>query len=269
MKEFGNYELKEFSKIRQALTEVYEITTKRTSMVGLVELDVDKARKRIKQYEKQTGSRLSFTGWIIKCIAQAVSEHKEVHAFRTKKNKLIIFDNAHVRTMVERTTRSGKKVPINYLIKFANTKTVQEITNEIREAQEIEVEEGNQLVEGTPKFFMKIYSLIPKFARKIVVKRKLTNTKFFLENAGTIGVTALGMFGKNIAGWGIPFPSNTMNIAIGGIKNKPVISAGKMVEHEFLNLTIQIDHNIVDGGPATRFVARLAELIEQAYGLEK
>jgi len=268
MKEFGNYELKEFTKIRQALTEVYEITTKRTSMVGLIELDVEEARRKIEAIKSQTGIKISFTGWIIKCIGQAVSEHKEVHAFRTKKNKLLVFENAHIRTLVERTTPSGKKVPINHIIKFANKKSVQEITKEIREAQEMQVEERNQLVEGTPNYFIRLFSLFPKFIRKIIIQRKLTNTEFFLENAGTIGVTAIGMFGKNIAGWGIPFPNNTMNVAIGGIKRKPMMVEEELVEHEFLNLTIQIDHNIVDGGPAARFVSRAIELIESAFGLD-
>jgi pyruvate/2-oxoglutarate dehydrogenase complex dihydrolipoamide acyltransferase (E2) component len=35
-----------------------------------------------------------------------------------------------------------------------------------------------------------------------------------------------------------------------------------------LSLTISLDHNVVDGAPATRFTERLKELIESGYGLE-
>jgi len=268
MNKLGTYKIKKFSKIRQALSEFYEISTKRTSMIGLVELNVDKARKLIGILENDIGIKLSFTGWLIKCIGQAVSENKEVQAYRLKKDELIVFDNVHVSIMVERTTSSGNRIPINYVINSANKKTVLEITKEIRKIQNSTVDEENQIVEGTPESYLKLYSLVPKFVRKCVIRKKMRDTLFVIENAGTVAITALGMFGKNIAGWPIPFPTNTLNIAVGGIKRKPVLIEGKLEEHEILNLTIQIDHNIVDGAPATRFVSKLAKLVEEGYGLE-
>jgi len=267
MKEFGTYKIKNFSKVRQALSDVYDVSVKKTNIIGLIELDVDKARRKIIEYESETGIKLSFTGWIIKCIAQAVIEHKEVHAYRIKKNKLIVFDNIHVNVMIERTTSSGKKVPINHIIMFANDKSVQDITDEIREVQERKVTERNQIVKGTPDFYMKLYSLVPKFMRNIIIRRKLEDTKFFIENAGTVTITSLGVFAKNLSGWAIPFTTSTLGIAIGGIKEKPTFIDGKLEEHEFLNLTIQIDHKIVDGGPITRFVSTLSELIESGFEL--
>ncbi len=267
MKALGTYQIKKFSKIRQALSEFYEISKNQTSMVGLVELDVNKARKRIGVLEKEIGVRLSFTGWLIKCIGQAVTENKEVHAYRLKKDRIIIFDNVHVNIMIERTTQSGKRIPINYVINSANKKSVLEITNEIREVQNKMVDDENQIVEGTPESYLKLFSLVPKRIRKWIIRKKMKDTMFVIKNAGTVGITALGMFGKNIAGWAIPFPSNTLNVAVGGIKRKPVMIEGKLEEHDILNLSIQIDHNIVDGAPATRFVSKLVELMENAYGL--
>jgi len=32
-------------------------------------------------------------------------------------------------------------------------------------------------------------------------------------------------------------------------------------------MTVLIDHDVVDGAPAARFVSRLAELVENGYGL--
>ena len=267
MKDLGSYEIKNFSKVRQLLGDLYEVSSKTTSVIGLVELNINNARKKIKEYEKKEGVRLSFTGWLIKCISQAVVEHKEVHAYRLKKNKIIVYDNVHISTMIERTTSSGKKVPITHVITNTNQKSVLEITNEIREVQQRKVTERNQFVEGSPSFLVRISSLVPKFIRKKIIQKMLNNTKFFIESAGTVGVTAVGMFGKNISGWPINFTSSTLNIAVGGIKSKPILVEGKLTENEFLNLTIQIDHTIVDGAPATRFVARLAELVESAYGL--
>ncbi|TFG09401.1 hypothetical protein EU534_02185 [Candidatus Heimdallarchaeota archaeon] len=267
MKDLGTFEIKKFSKVRQLLGELYEVSTKRTSVIGLIEINVTTGRQLIRDYEIKNGFKISFTGWLIKCISHAVSEHKNVHAYRIKKDKIIVYDNVHISTMVERTTPSGKKVPITHVIYSANTKTVQEITDEIREVQERKIEERNQVVEGTPKFYLKLFSITPKFIRKKIMKRRLKDTSFFIENAGTVGVTAIGMFGKNVSGWAIPFTSSTLNIAVGGIKSKPIYLNGQIEEQEFLNLTIQIDHTIVDGAPATRFVSHLVEIIETGFGL--
>ena len=42
---------------------------------------------------------------------------------------------------------------------------------------------------------------------------------------------------------------------------------GELVPREFVDLTLSFDHDVVDGGPAARFTAKLRELIETADGL--
>ncbi|HHH83867.1 MAG TPA: dehydrogenase, partial [Thermoplasmatales archaeon] len=38
---------------------------------------------------------------------------------------------------------------------------------------------------------------------------------------------------------------------------------------EMLNITITIDHDMIDGGPLARFVDRMIELTESAFGLDE
>lgn len=40
----------------------------------------------------------------------------------------------------------------------------------------------------------------------------------------------------------------------------------RILKNPFL-MTILVNHDVVDGGPAARFIARLTSLIEQGYGL--
>jgi hypothetical protein len=54
---------------------------------GLIELDVTKVREYIRGHKEKTGETQSFTGWIIKCIGQAVSEDEEVEVYRKGKSK--------------------------------------------------------------------------------------------------------------------------------------------------------------------------------------
>ena len=42
---------------------------------------------------------------------------------------------------------------------------------------------------------------------------------------------------------------------------------GRVVAREFLSLTLAVNHDVVDGGPATRFANDLKQLIETANGL--
>jgi len=76
------------------------------------------------------------------------------------------------------------------------------------------------------------------------------------------------MFGRG--GWGIVIvPIHTLGITIGGIVEKPGVVDGRIEIREYLDLTISVDHDIVDGAPAARFTQPLRELIEGGYGLER
>jgi pyruvate/2-oxoglutarate dehydrogenase complex dihydrolipoamide acyltransferase (E2) component len=56
-------------------------------------------------------------------------------------------------------------------------------------------------------------------------------------------------------------------ITVGGIVTKPRYVDGELRPRELFDLTISVDHEVVDGAPAARFARRLAELVEQAGGL--
>jgi len=75
------------------------------------------------------------------------------------------------------------------------------------------------------------------------------------------------MFGPG-GGWGIPIAPPTLMITVGGIATKPRYLNGQLEPRELLDLTISVDHDIVDGAPAARFARRLAELVETAEGLD-
>jgi pyruvate/2-oxoglutarate dehydrogenase complex dihydrolipoamide acyltransferase (E2) component len=92
--------------------------------------------------------------------------------------------------------------------------------------------------------------------------------RLWKKTMGTVGITSVGMFGHG-AGWGIPVPAPTaLLVTVGGIGEKDVVRQGRVVVREMLSLTISLDHNVVDGAPATRFTERLKELIETGHGLD-
>ena len=69
------------------------------------------------------------------------------------------------------------------------------------------------------------------------------------------------------SGWGIPTAAHTLDFTHGRIGEKPIVIDWRLETREYLNMTISIEHDIIDGAPATRFALRLKELIESGYGL--
>ena len=92
-----SYEVKPFD--RQIIVEFMEQGIRKHNIAGLFEVDVTAGRQFIRDYEARTKKELSFTAWITKCIAQAVTEHKHVHAIVSGK-KLIIFNDVYISVMV-------------------------------------------------------------------------------------------------------------------------------------------------------------------------
>jgi pyruvate/2-oxoglutarate dehydrogenase complex dihydrolipoamide acyltransferase (E2) component len=62
-------------------------------------------------------------------------------------------------------------------------------------------------------------------------------------------------------------PNFTLTVAVGGIAQKPGVHEGEIAIREYLDLTVSIDHDVVDGAPAARFVQSLRSLLEAGYGL--
>jgi pyruvate/2-oxoglutarate dehydrogenase complex dihydrolipoamide acyltransferase (E2) component len=75
------------------------------------------------------------------------------------------------------------------------------------------------------------------------------------------------MFGGS-TGWGIPITPSPLMVTVSGIGPRPVLVGDHVVNREHLSLTISVDHDIIDGAPAARFVERLRQLIECADGVD-
>jgi pyruvate/2-oxoglutarate dehydrogenase complex dihydrolipoamide acyltransferase (E2) component len=85
---------------------------------------------------------------------------------------------------------------------------------------------------------------------------------------GTVGITSVGMFG-NMGGWPITIGFHSLEFALGGISKKPKVVDGRTEVRECLSLTVMLDEDVTYGGPAARFTARLAELVQDGFRLDR
>ena len=250
-----------YPKMRRLEAIAYRSTYHKPMIHGLLEVDVTRAREYLRDHRAATGESLSFTAFLIACLAQAVDEHKAVQAYRLGRKRLILFEEVDVYTPVERDV-AGQKEIMPCIIRAANRKTFCEIHQEIRAAQ---VQDVARAWADLKVLQWPWLLLSPAF--RVMVWMTERSPWVWKKYRGTVGLTTVGMFGKG-AGWGIPLPSHALWITVGGIGEKPVIVDGQIALREYLSLTISFDHDIIDGAPAARFTERLKELIESGYGLE-
>jgi len=262
----GTHELKTFPRNRRFIIDTLEQGARRHRVYGLVELDVTRGRQVLGERQGQRGERLSFTAWIVKCIAQAVSEHKYVNAYRHGRSNVVVFDDVDVVVAVERFV-DGKSINYPLIVRKANDKTVGEITDEIRGAKSEKLSTGTVVVgSGGSGVITKMASRAPKFVRQLFWWRLSRDAFLVKRTMGTVMLTSVGMFGRSSAF--IITPSvHTLAFGLGGISQKPRLAGQTIEARDYLSVTVSFDHDLVDGAPAARFVARVAELIETAYGL--
>jgi pyruvate/2-oxoglutarate dehydrogenase complex dihydrolipoamide acyltransferase (E2) component len=236
-------------------------------MYGLLEVDVTVARQCIAEHKARTGETLSFTGYLVYCLARAVDENKEVQAYLKGRRQIVTFDDVNVGVMVEH--KAGERTALmGHIIRGANRKTYHEIHQEIRRVQS----EPAPASRGMPAWFRSAMLLpwpLSKLVKTVMAIATRRDPTIRVSASGTVFVTAVGMFGKGHSGWGITTTPHSLGLVVGSMAWKPAVVDGRIEPREILNLTVLFDHDVVDGAPATRFTRRLVELIESGDGLEE
>jgi len=125
------FEERPFLKIRRGYLDILAAGRRRHLIHGLVEVDVTDARRLL--HTRPGQERLSFTAFLIACVAKAVSADRGVHAYR-RGSRLILFDDVDVNTQIE-AELDGQKVVQSLVIRAANRKSIGEMTRETRATQ--------------------------------------------------------------------------------------------------------------------------------------
>ena len=259
-KEHPGYEVISFPKVRLRITDFLRLQHRKHNVYALIEADVMRPRKYIREHKAITGETLSFTAFIIACLAKAVDENKYMHAYRKGGKQLVLFDDVDVTTVIEHEV-SGERIATPYVIRAANKKAFAEIHHEIRTAQKKKSQEFKKI-----PWYEELFFSLPAFVRVFIFGMLGKSPHWRKQVEGTVAVTAIGMFGRG-GGWAIPMTDYTLCIALGGIAEKPGVVDGRIEIREYLNATIVVDHDIIDGAPLARFSSRLIEFIENGHGL--
>ena len=263
----GPYQIVDLPAGRRVWINTLELSWLPHTIYGLLEVDVTVARRFIADHRARTGETLSFAGFLTFCLARAVDEDKTIQAYRKGGKQLVLFDNVNVGLMVEREI-GEKRALMGHVVQAANRKTYREIHDEIRKVQSEPVPPGREMA----SWFRSAMLLPWPLSRLVIALLRINGRRdptIAVSMGGTVALTSVGMFGGSHSGWGLSPTFHPLGLVVGGIAWKPAVVEGRIEPREILSLTVSFDHEIVDGGPATRFVRRLVELIESGYGLSE
>ena len=256
-----------FPQSRVSTIDVCELGRKRHHIAALLEVDVTKARALIRKLRQQTGQSISFTAWLTKCIADAVKQYPDAAGYLAGGRRRILFDDVDVSLTVEKQV-NGEHIPLPLVIRRADQKEIMDIQQEIRQAQREEANDttvvlGGGLMRAGTKLFYALPGFLRRFIWNLFFLRPHTAHKLM----GSVMVTSVGMFGRT-DGWFIPTTIHPLCFAVGSVVKKPAVVGDVIAIREHLKMTVLIDHDVIDGAPAARFMARLESMLSSAYGLD-
>jgi pyruvate/2-oxoglutarate dehydrogenase complex dihydrolipoamide acyltransferase (E2) component len=257
----SSYTVQPFPLSRRFVIDSMRLGHHKHTIHGLIRVDVTEARRRLHRQKAQTGEAYSFTAFILACLGRAVESNKAVHSYRNWRGQLILFDDVDVVTIIE-IDLEKQKFPLAYIVRSVNRKTVEEIHREIRavQAKAVHTYSGRKL--DMTRWFL----ILPAFIRILLYRVVGLSPLWWKRFAGTAVVSSVGMFGSG-GGWGVGIHMHTLALILGGIETRVALINGQIENREDLCVTISLDHDLVDGAPAARFVQCFKELIESTYGL--
>ena len=237
---------------RRFVTRALRAGRRMTPTHGLLQCDVTETRS----YLRKADPPLSLTAYIVAAVARAAAAHPEVHAYRDWAGRLVVQHHVDVATLIEVSTADGS-FPLAHLVRDADQRDLADITADIRAARH------DPSTSASGSLFRKAAPWVSRIPGAVALFYRLAARSIRMRRmTGTVSVTSVGMFSGG-GGFGIGHPTvQTLTVLVGGVGERPWVVEGEILPREILDLTVTVDHNVVDGAPAARFVADLRRMIE-------
>ena len=258
------YNFQRILQSRIATFDVVSIGLLKHHISALLEFDVTDSRKKLRDL-RRNGIKASFNGWIIKIISKVLEQHPEASAYLYSKRNLIIFKDINISIVIEKSI-DDIKVPIPLVIEKTNEKSVSEITLEIENAKNQVLSDKDIVLKKKTMIYERLYFQLPGILRRAIWKFMLAHPKIAYKKMGNAVISSVGMMGR-INGWFIPKSVHPISFGIGSVIKKPAVYDNEIKIREILNMTILIDHDVIDGAPMVRFLNDLTMHIENGYEL--
>jgi len=187
-----------------------------------MEINMDNCIEGRKKINETSQVKISFNDIILKACASALRKHPMVNSSLIENR---IRKNHHIHIGVAVAVDEGLLVPV---IRFADNKTLTHISLEVKD-------------------------LADKAKEKKLQPSDWEGNTFTISNLGMFGIEEFTA---------IINPNDSCILAVGGIKNTPVVKNDEIVPGNIMKVTMSCDHRLVDGATGAKFLKTLKELLE-------
>ena len=246
--------------IRDLVVDFVAVGRTVPSMCGFIEIDVTSAKQKLAVLAA-SGRRLSFTAYLAFCLSRALEKHPMLHGLRQGK-RIVLFDDVDVNTLLEKRKPDGSLVPVMYVVRSANRKSLAEIDGELKDAV------AKDLLDDPGVKRRARLLRFPAWIRRGLLHWARRDPFLMKRHWGTVGLSNVGSHLSSRFAVGTSFSVLTLAVIAGGTATKVMWHQEKAVPRQMLGMTFLVDHDLVDGAPASRFAEDLAQLMEHAIGLE-
>jgi pyruvate dehydrogenase E2 component (dihydrolipoamide acetyltransferase) len=188
-----------------------------------IEIDMDNAIAARTSINAQGDVKISFNDFVVKASSMALRKHPAINSSWLGDK---IRRNNHVNIGVAMAVEDGLLVPV---VRYADNKSLSQISAEVKD-----------------------YSAKAK-SKKLQPQDWEGNT-FTISNLGMYDIEEFTA---------IINPPDACILAVGSIKQKPVVKNGAVVPGNVMKLTLSCDHRVVDGASGAAFLKTLKEYLEQ------
>jgi len=216
-------EVIQLAGIRKTIAERLSYTQKTTPTAKLIlEVNMERLVKYRNELNEKHGKKLSFTAFLAKATAKALSRHRILNS-TLRDEKITVFEDINISVAID--TKNGLVTPA---VLNTDKKAITQISDEIVE-----------LAEKARSGELDLKELV----------------------SGTFTVTNLGGFDVQTF-IPLINPPQAAIIGVGKTVEKPVVFDEGIVIKPIANVTLVFDHRIIDGVPASRFLKEIKEILE-------
>lgn len=210
-------------KMKESLSQAAQVT-----MCDEVDIsDLVALREKEKEKLKEQGVKLSYLPFIIKAVKHACKLYPEFNGnFNDETQSFEISDELHMGIAVD--TSKGLLVPV---VQNAHQKSIVDLANSI-----VDLAKGAQ--EGSLSL------------------QQMQGSTFTISSVGSLGATQAFTPILN-------YPNSAI-LGIGRIVDKPIVSrdTGDVVPGKTVTLSLTVDHRVIDGAQAARFLKDIMDLLQ-------
>ena len=231
--EFVQVEYKDLSQIRKTIAQnmvISKQTAPHMTVMDEVEIsELIKIRNNYKDQFKENDTKLSFLAFFMKATANALKKHPALNSeFDSDKNRLVLKKYYNIGIAVD--TEDGLVVPV---VKSVDKTSFMELS-------------------------LKIDDIIGRARDRKLTLEDFKDGTFTITNYGSIG----GTYGVPV----INYPQAAI-LGIGRSIKTPIVKDDSIEIGNILPMSMSVDHRIVDGGEAVRFLNQIMTYLHDPVSL--